>query len=50
MKKVKKILISQPRPLSDRNPYADMASEYGVERDFYQLIKVEGISAPVFRE
>lgn len=50
MKKVKKILISQPRPLSDRNPYADMTSEYGVECDFYQLIKVEGISAREFRE
>ena len=50
MKKVKKILISQPRPLSDRTHYADMTSEYGVECDFYQLIKVEGISAREFRE
>jgi hypothetical protein len=38
MKKVKKILISQPVPVSARNPYADIASEYGVECDFFQLI------------
>jgi len=50
MKKVKKILVSQPRPLSDRNPYADMVLEYGVECDFHQLIKVEGISVREFRE
>ena len=43
MKKIKKILISQPRPLSERNPYADMSSEYGVQCDFRQLIKIEGI-------
>ena len=50
MKKVKKILISQPRPLSDRNPYADMTTDYGVECDFQQLIKVEGIGVREFRE
>mgnify|MGYP003293277846 FL=1 len=50
MKEIKKILISQPRPLSDRNPYADMTSEYGVACDFHQLIKVEGISGREFRD
>lgn len=50
MKKVKKILISQPVPLSSRNPYADIASEYGVECDFFQLIKVEGIGVREFRD
>ena len=50
MKKVKKILISQPRPLSARNPYADMESEFGVQCDFQQLIKVEGLSVREFRD
>ena len=50
MKKVKKILISQPRPLSERNPYADMESEFGVQCDFQQLIKVEGLSVRDFRD
>ena len=50
MKKIKNILISQPRPLSDRNPYADMESAYGVTCDFQQLIKVEGIGIREFRE
>ena len=50
MKKINKILISQPRPLSDRNPYADMSSEFGVQCDFFQLIKVEGIGVREFRE
>ena len=50
MKKIKKILISQPRPLSERNPYADMSSEYGVQCDFRQLIKIEGLGVREFRD
>ena len=50
MKKIKKILISQPRPLSERNPYADMSSEYGVQCDFRQLIKIEGLGVGEFRD
>lgn len=50
MKQVKKILISQPRPQLGRNPYVDMEEEYGVQCDFHQLIKVEGIGVREFRE
>lgn len=50
MKKVQKILISQPRPQLDRNPYSDMANSYGVQCDFHQLIKVEGIGVREFRD
>lgn len=50
MKKIKNILISQPRPLSDRNPYADMEANFGVACDFQQLIKIEGIGIREFRE
>lgn len=50
MKKINKILVSQPRPLSDRNPYAEMSSEYGVQCDFQQLIKIEGLGVREFRD
>ena len=43
MMKIKKILVSQPRPLSTRNPYADMETEFGVQCEFQQLIKIEGL-------
>jgi len=50
MKKITKILVSQPRPTVERNPYAMMEQEYGVIFDFRQLIKVEGLSAKEFRQ
>jgi len=50
MKKVKKILVSQPAPTVGRNPYADMEAEFGVECDFQQLIKVEGLGVREFRD
>ena len=50
MKKINKILVSQPRPLSSRNPYADMETEYGVQCDFLQLIKIEGLGVREFRD
>ena len=39
---IKKILISQPRPATERNPYSAMEKQYGVECEFRQLIHVEG--------
>jgi len=50
MKKVQKILVSQPRPTAERNPYAFMEQELGVHFDFRQLIQVEGLSAREFRQ
>ncbi len=46
---VKKILVSQPRPQSERSPYFDIAKQYGVQIDFHQLIQVVGLSAREFR-
>lgn len=46
---IKKILISQPRPANERNPYATMEKQFGVEFDFHQLIHIEGLSAREFR-
>ena len=50
MKQVKKILISQPRPQVERNPYSGMENDYGVQCDFHQLIKVEGSGGREFRD
>jgi len=47
---IKKILISQPRPLSDRNPYAEIATRMGVEFDFRQMIHIEDMDAKEFRQ
>ena len=46
---IKKILVSQPRPATEKSPYFDMEREYGVQVDFRQLIKVEGLSPKEFR-
>lgn len=47
---LKKILISQPQPSSDKSPYYDIANEFGVQLDFRPFFKVEGISAKEFRQ
>lgn len=48
--KIKKILVSQPKPTSDKSPYYDIAARYGVELIFRPFIKVEGLSAREFRQ
>lgn len=47
---VKKILVSQPKPSSEKSPYYDIAQKYGVEIIFRPFIKVEGLSAKEFRQ
>lgn len=47
---VKKILISQPKPSSDKSPYYDIARDFGVELVFRPFIKVEGITPQEFRQ
>ena len=46
---ITKILVSQPKPSSDKSPYFDIAKRFGVELVFRPFIKVEGISAREFR-
>jgi len=48
--KVNKILVSQPRPTSEKSPYFDIAQRFGVEIVFRPFIKVEGITAKEFRQ
>ncbi len=47
---IKKILISQPKPASEKSPYFDLEKNYGVELVFRPFIKVEGLSAKEFRQ
>lgn len=48
--KIKKILVSQPKPASEKSPYFDIAKKYGVEIVFRPFIKVEGLSSKDFRK
>lgn len=48
--KIKKVLVSQPKPASDKSPYYDIAEKYGVKIDFRPFIKVESLSAREFRQ
>jgi uroporphyrinogen-III synthase len=49
MKKVKKILISQPEP-TEKSPYSDLVEKYNVKIDFRPFIQVESVSAKDFRK
>ncbi len=48
--KIKKVLVSQPKPTSEKSPYFDIASKYGVEMDFRPFIKIESVSPKDFRQ
>jgi uroporphyrinogen-III synthase len=46
---VKKILITQPRPESDKSPYFELARRHDVEMSFLPFIRLEGIPSKDFR-
>ena len=48
--KVKKILISQPAPSTEKSPYFDIAEKYKVQMDFRPFIRVEGLDSKEFRQ
>jgi uroporphyrinogen-III synthase len=47
--KVKTLLISQPKPESDKNPYYDLAKKHNLIETFRQFIKIEGLPVKDFR-
>ena len=49
-KSIHKILITQPRPDSDKSPYFELAKKYNVSLDFHPFIRVEGVPAKEFRK
>lgn len=48
--KVKSLLVSQPKPETDKSPYFDMSKKYNLKIDFRPFIQVEGIPAKDFRK
>jgi uroporphyrinogen-III synthase len=48
--KIKKILVSQPKPENDRSPYFELAKKKDLKIDFRPFIQVEGVSAKEFRQ
>ncbi len=50
MARIKRILVSQPRPTTEKSPYFDLETKYGVKIDFKPFIKVEPIMAKEFRQ
>jgi len=48
--RIKKILVSQPKPLTAKSPYFDLAEKMNVQIDFRPFIQVEGVSAKEFRQ
>ena len=49
-KKVKSILVTLPKPDSEKSPYYDLAKKYNVKVDFRSFIHVEGVPAKDFRK
>ena len=48
--KVKSILVTQPKPETDKSPYFDLAKKFTVKVDFREFIHVEGVPAKDFRK
>jgi uroporphyrinogen-III synthase len=48
--KVSSILITQPRPETEKSPYFDLAKKYEIKLDFHAFIRVEGLSGKEFRK
>lgn len=50
-KKIKRILVSQPKPPNvEKSPYGSMAEKHKLKLDFYKFIKIEGITSKEFRK
>ena len=47
---IQKILITQPRPESEKSPYFELARKHSVDLDFYPFINLEAIPARDFRK
>ena len=50
VRKVERILISQPKPTGDKSPYFDIAEKFKVEINFHPFIRVERIPVKEFRQ
>jgi len=46
---IKKILVSQPEPKTEKSPYFDIAEKYGLQIVFRPFIKIDPVNAKDFR-
>ena len=46
---IKKILVSQPKPTSEKSPYFEIEAKENVAFTFHPFIKIEGLTAREFR-
>jgi len=49
IKQVNRILITQPKPDTDKSPYYELARKYNLHLEFHPFIRVEGVSGRDFR-
>ena len=47
---IKRILVSQPQPTSEKSPYYDLAKKLNVEFVFHPFVRVERLPAKEFRQ
>ena len=47
---IKSILVSQPKPKNDKNPFHDLANKHSLKVDFRSFIHVEGVPSKEFRQ
>jgi uroporphyrinogen-III synthase len=47
---IQKVLITQPRPESDKSPYFELAKRYNITLEFHPFIRLEGIPSKEFRK
>jgi len=50
MTRIKKVLVSQPKPENDKSPYFELAEKNNLKIDFRPFIQVEGVSVKDFRK
>lgn len=48
--RIKKILITQPKPEGTKSPYYDLAARYNLTVEFFPFIEIVGIPAKEFRK
>ncbi|MDL2231211.1 uroporphyrinogen-III synthase [Porphyromonadaceae bacterium OttesenSCG-928-L07] len=48
--KIKKVLVSQPKPATEKSPYFDLAEKYNLKLEFKPFIHVEEVSVKEFRQ
>jgi len=48
--KIKTILVSQPEPTDEKNPYAELAKKFALKIDFRPFIKIEAVPGQEFRQ